>query len=70
MLWYRQAAEQGHIRAQFELAECYMQGKLVTNDSGHAADHVKAAYWRRLATEPRVDSAHLRAIRAMLQRLA
>jgi TPR repeat protein len=43
--WYRKAAEQGHVQAQYELAVKYHSGNGVTEDS------VEAASWYRKAAE-------------------
>ena len=44
--WWRKAAEQGHVGAQFNLGNAYRLG-----DSGVAADPAEAAKWYRKAAE-------------------
>lgn len=41
--WYRKAAEQGHARAQRNLAACYEAGRGVTADAAEAARWYRAA---------------------------
>jgi hypothetical protein len=41
--WYRFAAEQGHVSAQYNLGVCFEHGE------GVATDHVEAVRWFRLA---------------------
>ena len=44
--WYRQAAQQGHVVAQYYLAQLYYFG-----DAGISRDPVKAVHWLRDASE-------------------
>jgi hypothetical protein len=43
--WYRQAAEQGHAKAQYNLGLMYESGR------GIAKDDTQAVYWFRKAAE-------------------
>src|ERR1039457_360923 len=43
--WYRKAAEQGNVRAQYHLGYCYFKGQGVTQD------YVEAFRWYREAAE-------------------
>jgi uncharacterized protein len=41
--WYKRAAEQGHVEAQYNIGEMYSLGRIVT------ADLEQAKFWLRLA---------------------
>lgn len=43
--WYRRAAEQGHLDAQFAMSVMYEQGKGIDSNPGHAL------FWVRKAAE-------------------
>ena len=51
--WIRKAAEQGHPKAQYHLANCYQYGK------GVNADPAESVRWYRKAAEQGVDNACL-----------
>lgn len=36
VMWYRKAAEQGHVKAQYNLGHCYYNGKGITQDNEEA----------------------------------
>jgi TPR repeat protein len=44
--WFRKAAEQGHVKAQFELGCCYIGGRFPNTD-----DWGEAVFWFRKAAE-------------------
>ena len=52
--WYRRAAEQGHVVAQFHLGNMYHRGE------GVAEDHAEAVRWYRRAAEQGHTIAQLR----------
>ena len=51
MKWWRQAAEQGHAEAQYNLGVCYEKGEGVAQDSSEAVK------WFRQAAEQGVAEA-------------